>query len=359
MEKIGTFTEVSVAASEEAGAKTNIRPSHTGTGLSLVGRRSKLPLPNFFVVGAAKAGTTSLYQYLGHHPQIYVSPIKEPHYFATDLDMNNFGPDYRLDFPPDTHEYIWGEMSQPVHSAHVTKFEDYQGLFRKVRNEKAIGEASVTYLCSPRAAAEIKARIPEAKIIIMLRDPAERAFSHYLMDRRLGIVARTFAEELHDDLRKTDKAWGRTRMYIELGLYFEQVKRFLELFGPERVRIYLSHDLRADRTTLLRDLYDFLEVDPKLQPARDAFLNESRAPRFPRFNYWMHHFGMKRPSSLAMIRRIRGRISPMLYKPAPRLSPDDRAMLVGFFADDIRKLQDLIARDLLAWMRPSPADRPA
>jgi len=314
-------------------------------------RTAKVPLPNFFLVGAAKAGTTSLYHYLRSHPQIYASPIKEPCFFATDIELAKFSPDYRHDYLPNAHEYIWGEMSHPVHSAYITKFEDYAGLFRKVRNEKAIGEASVAYLGSQRAAYEIKARIPDAKIVIILRDPAERAFSHYLMDRQLGVVLRSFTDELREDLKKPVKGWGRTRMYIEHGLYFEQVKRFLEVFGSERVRIYFSKDLREQRSALLQDLYSFLEVTPEPLPAGDANLNRSRAPRFPRFNYWMHRSGWKRPSSIATIRRLRSRIAPMLYIPAPKLSETDRAMLIEFFADDIRKLQDLLDCDLSEWLR--------
>jgi len=309
------------------------------------------PLPNFFVVGAAKAGTTSLYHYLSHHPQIYVSPIKEPSFFATDIEPEKFAPDYRYDYLLNPHEYIWGEMARPVHSAYVRKLEDYLGLFRKVSSETAIGEASVVYLGSRSAAYEISARIPAAKIIIMLRDPAERAFSHYLMDWHLGIVQGSFAEELGADLRRPDKGWGRTRMYIEQGLYYEQVKRYLDVFGAEQVRVYFSSDLRVRRGAVLRRLYEFLEVDPDSLPG-EASLNEStRVPRFPRFNYWVHRHGFKRPSSFRMIRRIRSRIAPMLYKPAPRLCSGDRAMMAGYFADDICKLQDLLGEDLSAWLR--------
>ena len=145
-------------------------------------------------------------------------------------------------------------MAHTVHIAYVKKYEDYIGLFRKVRDEKAIGEASAAYLCSQRAAREIKARIPAAKILITLRNPIERAFSHYLMDLQLGRITGSFAEELHEDLKRPDKGWSRTRMYIEQGLYFEQVKHFLEVFGRERVRIYFSQDRAANERQSERPL---------------------------------------------------------------------------------------------------------
>ena len=185
----------------------------------------------------------------------------------------------------------------------------------------------------------------------MLRDPAARAYSHYLMDHQLGIVMRSFADELREDLKTPVKEWGRTRMYLEHGMYFEHVKRYLDLFGAERVRIYFSDDLRNRRSVLLRDLYNFLEVASEPLPQSEANLNQRRAPRFPRLNYWLHRSGLKRPNSSAMLRRLRSRIAPMLYKPAPKLSEADRAMMLEFFADDIRKLQDLLSRDLSAWLR--------
>jgi hypothetical protein len=347
---MGTAPTLDIAT-PEGHPRVVARASDARRGALSATHRAKVQLPDFFLVGAAKAGTTSLYHYLKGHPQVYMSPLKEPCYFATDIEVEKFAPDYRYDYLENPHEYIWGDMSEVVHLAYVKKYEDYVGLFRKVRDEKAIGEASVAYLWSERAAAEIKARIPEAKIIITLRNPIDRAFSHYQMDLKVGRVVRSFADELQDDLRNPDKGWCRSRMYLEHGLYFESVKRFLELFGAERVRIYFSQDLHHHRARVLGNLYDFLEVDPGLSPAADAIFNGAKVPRYPRINYWMYQLGLKRRSSFALIRRIRRRIAPMLYAPAPKLAASDRAMLAGFFKDDILKLQDLVGRDLSAWLR--------
>ena len=347
---MGTAPTLDIARPEEH-ARATTPANHHRRGVLPVPHRAKLHLPNFFLVGAAKAGTTSLYHYLKSHPQIYMSPIKEPCYFALDIDPSNFAPEYRYDYLENLHEYISGEMSEVIHIAYVRKYEDYIGLFRKVRDEKAIGEASVAYLCSDRAASEIKARIPDAKIIITLRNPIDRAFSHYQMDLKVGRVVRSFADELQDDLRKPDKGWCRSRMYLEHGLYFESVKRFLDVFGAEQVRIYFSQDLHHHRARVLSDVYDFLEVDPGLPPAADALFNGAKVPRYPRVNYWMYQQGLKRRSSFALMRRLRRRIAPMLYKRAPKLAASDRAMLSGFFRDDILKLQDLVGRDLSSWMR--------
>ena len=126
-------------------------------------------LPNFFIVGAPRAGTTSLYRYLRRHPQVFMPAVKEPHFFA------NINPD-----PDQRHLFPAMDEGQ------------YVRLFRGALHYRAIGEASPSYLVTKGAAERIKARVPNAKIIMLLRDPTERAFSHYLMDIRDGLQSLPF-----------------------------------------------------------------------------------------------------------------------------------------------------------------------
>ena len=281
-----------------------------------------------------------------------MSPIKEPCYFAMELFVDRFTPEDRARHREKYREFISGEMSKTMHIAQVDAYEDYLALFRKVRSETAIGEASVAYLYSSHAAEEIRKRIPHAKIVIMLRNPADRAFSQYLMDLQTGRVTGSFAKELRAGLKRSEKSWGSTRMYLEPGLYFEQVKRYLQAFGRERVWIGLTEDLRRNRDALMRDLYNFIEVEPAILPPDELSLNVGRGIRFPRLNYWLHRWRIKRSSSYTSATTMRGsRLSRILYKPVPKLSARDRAMLMDFFVADIRKLQDLIGCDLSAWLR--------
>jgi hypothetical protein len=137
---------------------------------------SPAALPNFFVVGAPKAGTTSLYHYLDQHPQIFMSPIKEPNYFATEIRPENFGDELQPQVAEDLRElqeYLQGPMREKRFGGLVSQWDDYLRLFQSVETEKAIGEASVCYLWSKTAAANIRSRIPGAKIIMILRNPAE------------------------------------------------------------------------------------------------------------------------------------------------------------------------------------------
>ncbi len=197
------------------------------------------PYPNTFIVGAAKAGTTSLYEYLSQHPQVYMSPVKEPHYFSRVR-------------PSDSQKRFIKPVLDPG---------KYAELFIGAQGSKIIGEASPSYLSDLDAARRIKKASPDAKIIIILRDPIERAYSHYLMDVRLGIQKKEFFEALIADYRSNKKGWSVSHMYVELGLYSEQVGRYIDMFG-NNVIILMFHDLKNNTHFLLDELAVFLEIDP-------------------------------------------------------------------------------------------------
>src|SRR3954447_2840371 len=126
-------------------------------------------LPNFFIVGAPKAGTTSLYHYLDQHPQIYMSAIKEPHFFASEVRKDNFDAGLRRGIADQTRglpEFLAGPMSHKRFAGIVTDWEDYVRLFANAGKEPALGEASVCYLWSPTAPEHIASRVPNAKILV-------------------------------------------------------------------------------------------------------------------------------------------------------------------------------------------------
>lgn len=197
----------------------------------MVQGKSKETWPNFFIVGAAKAGTSSLYAYLKNTPGVYMSEHKEPHYF-----IDNMKPGYY-----DESKYLQ--------------------LFKNVKNEKAIGEASVDYLIDPSSAKCIHDKIPDAKIIILLRDPVERAFSSYLMytnrtKKDLSsheIFLETFGTEYG---LKYDK-----NPYLGRGLYSSQVKKYLEIFGEENVGIWFFEDMKKDTMQVVKGVLKFLKID--------------------------------------------------------------------------------------------------
>ena len=197
----------------------------------MVQEKSKETWPNFFIVGAAKAGTTSLYAYLKNTPGVYMSEHKEPHYFIDNMKTGNY----------DESKYLQ--------------------LFKNVKNEKAIGEASTGYLIDPSSAKCIHDKIPDAKIIILLRDPVERAFSSYLMytnrtKKDLSsheIFLETFGTEYG---LKYDK-----NPYLGRGLYSSQVKKYLEIFGEENVGVWFFEDMKKDTMQVVKGVLKFLKID--------------------------------------------------------------------------------------------------
>jgi hypothetical protein len=303
--------------------------------------------PNFFIVGTAKSGTTSLYHYLRQHPQVYMSPIKEPCYFASEIRMENLSEAHR--------RYIRlhsGETTSRPPGWLFTTWQEYLQLFQGVENEIAVGEASVAYLWSETAASNIAARLPDAKIVIMLRDPAERAFSQYLHQVAVGLVHGSFREHLEECLRNRDRTISAHYPLLEVGLYQKQVKRYLDRFPAKNIRIYWYEEDWRQPDRLLADLFQFLGVDPAFQPDTSRKKLERQAPRFP-FAYHLamrldltHQIGQVIPENLRL------RIRKLLFRRGTSLQmlPADRSLLVDYYRNDILGLGSLLDRDLTAWL---------
>ena len=229
--------------------------------------------PNFFIVGAAKSGTTSLYNYLKQHEDVFMSPIKEPQYFGDDIHGESFG-------KFDALSYFKTSPLPEMHIANVNNWEDYQKLFAEGQERKAIGEASTAYLFSKSAAREIKSKIPQAKIIIILRNPIERAYSHYLMNIQGGISKQSFIDAINEDYEKKEKGWGVSNLYIEIGQYFQQIQRYFHEFPKDQIKILLFEDLINDQATLMEDIYSFLEIDKNYNADYSKQHLVSQSPRF-------------------------------------------------------------------------------
>jgi hypothetical protein len=292
-----------------------------------------MTMPNFFVIGAQKAGTTSLYYYLDQHPEVYMSPRKEPHFFQ---GMRS--------------EFRWpGRRLAPV-----TDLQDYLALFEGVTNEKAIGEASASYLYSPEAPALIKRSIPDAKIIAVLRNPADRAYSNFLHLVQVGREpAASFAEALQaEDGRMRDK-WGPDWYYRQKGFYHDQVNRYFDTFGRDQVRIWLYEDLRDDPSGMMRDVFAFLDVDHTFVPNMSTEHNPSGVPRSQGLYTWARKLTARNPVLVDRFvpARLRGQLkSRILVKPPP-FPPEVRRQLTHSYREDVLRLQELIGRDLSPWLK--------
>jgi hypothetical protein len=297
-------------------------------------------MPNFVILGAAKSGTTALYHYLKQHPQVYMSPLKETEFFAFEGETLNFkGP---------------GDMPR----ASVTTLAAYQAQFAGVTNEIAIGEASPLYLYSPKAPERIHHYIPQAKLIVILRSPVERAYSQYLMFIRDGREPfLDFAKALAEEQTRQRKHWAWGWHYVDVGFYYPQLKRYFDRFDPNQIKVYLYEDLKTDPTGLLQDLFGFIGVDPTFMPDISKKSNVSGIPK----NQVLHQFvtqsnPLKTLSKPFVPAAVRGQVAKALRTQVnrdllkPELAPESRAQLRGIFHDDILKLQDLLQRDLSAWL---------
>ncbi|NEQ36351.1 MAG: sulfotransferase [Okeania sp. SIO3I5] len=303
-----------------------------------------MPMPNFLLIGAAKAGTTSLFYYLRQHPQIYMPSgyQKEPEFFALEGEKLEYsGPNG-----------IYRKKNR------ITDINSYRSLFDAVTTEKAIGEASTVYIYSKKVPEKIRHYIPDAKIIAILRDPAERAFSHYLFWSSQGFEPHTdynFAKALEVENKRIQEGWSDNWHYVQRGFYYQQLRRYYEIFTPQQIKVYLYEDLLADKTTLSQDIFRFLEVDDRFVPDFQRSFKQTTVPKNRNLNILLN-----RPNPLKAIAKqliptsIRKKIGDSLKEKnqgKPKLSPKIRQQLIAVYREDILQLQDLIGKDLSSWLK--------
>lgn len=285
-------------------------------------------LPNFLVIGAAKAGTTSLWHYLGQHPDVFMSEVKEPDYFRTDL--------------PTTR----GRSKKDL----TTTLEDYEKLFKDSSGYSAVGEASPNYLADEHAARRIRETIPDAKLIAILRDPSARAFSEFTFHRMRGKepVGRFLDAVADDETRPLE----RRLYYVQHGLYAQGLARFYDTFPAEQIKVVFNDDLRRDAPAVMQGLFSFLGVDPDVKVQTEAELMVSGVPKnkalhwlLGRHNFLKDNLGPLLPEKLRdMARSIKN-----ANLERQKMSPEERAAVGKYFADDLAQLESLLGVDLSRW----------
>lgn len=302
-------------------------------------------LPNFLIVGASRSGTTSIYHYLRQHPEIYLSPLKEPNFLSDKFT--------RL-----IHKGVMVDKGKNI----IKNFEEYKRLFLNAKNEKAIGEVSPeNLLFYEDAIKRIKKYLGEVKIIIILRNPIERAFSYYVhLIKEFGNFL-SFEETLEMKEEEGGDGW---MFYgprcLSGGFYYNQVKAYLDNFN--QCKIYLYDDLQKDTLALLKDIFEFLNVDSLFIPNVEIKYNISGIPK----NKIKHEFLNKLIRSVILARIIkrlllpkdkRIEVSKFIHNiksrnlEKPQLKPETREYLKNLYREDILKLQSLLKRDLSHWLR--------
>jgi len=295
--------------------------------------------PNFFIVGAARAGTTTLYEYLRRVPQVYLPRIKEPRYFlAGSLDQD-----------------IYGRVA-------IGNTKNYLDLFAK-SDATAIGEATPEYLYHDSAARKIREKVPHAKIIITLRNPISRAFSHYLLLKALRNIEYSF-----DDMIKSE--WANNKLdlrgslrspgIIECGFYSHGVTKYLELFGSERVKIIIFDEWTKDVINTLNGIVEFLNVNYKFDDSI-TIQKENASRSYRRGNVFL--YSMMRRSRLLRHMYIRlpafahdllkdiyhrqvSRSSSSSYPPNESISNETRELVRDIYWKDVQELERILGRRL-------------
>lgn len=296
-------------------------------------------MPDFFIVGAPKCGTTALYAYLRQHPDLFMPFHKEPLYFGSDL----------------TRRY--GAMSEA----------DYLSLFRAARPDQLVGEASAWYLYSTRAAEEIHHASPHARVIVMLRNPVDVMYAQHsqlLFSEQEDIP--DFAEAL---IAEPDRVQGRrlppgpirpeNLFYGRMVRFSEQLQRYVEVFGWDRIHLIIHDDMRRDVAGEYRRVLDFLGVDPTFTP-EFRFANENKSVR----RRWIQRLIWDPPLLRALIpalRRypivhaLRSRLLELNSRRQQRalMDPHLRDRLERELAPEVAELGRMLGRDLSGWSRTS------
>lgn len=280
--------------------------------------------PNFFIVGSAKAGTTSLANYLGQHPDVFISPVKEPFYF-----VQGYG---------------------------LTDVDEYLGLFSGVGDRRAAGEASTGYLWDPGAAQRIYEFNPESRIVIILRRPENMAFSLWSYMRRQGNEQLDFLDAFFDHANRSSEVfranafgWYANYLYRDRAIYSPQVSRYLDRFGRERVEVLIFEDMIREPIDAVRRVCRFLEVDDAFSP-QIARLNEGGLPRSSLIKaITQRQYPMLRrllPLKARVSLRIALRGLNVKKATGPKLTPDLEAAIAPELGGDVKQLARLLQRPL-------------
>jgi len=292
-------------------------------------------MPTFLLIGAGKSGTTSIYNYLKQHPDIYMPRIKEPLFFAFEGQHVNF----------------CGPGDAEINARAVTTLQRYQDLFQEGAGHKALGEASVAYLYYPSAAERIRRLVPEAKLIVVLRCPADRAYANYLHALRLGREPLgSFADALDAEPARIAAGWSHFYHYASKGWYHRQLSHWLKLFPREQILFNLYDDLEQNPAQLMRRIFTFIGVDPNHAISTQKKFNVSGQPMGIRIRNFV-----QRGSPMAQIvlpKQMRTTLKNAILKCSLTqgyMPSAVRKELMNAYAPDISKLGDLIERDLSGW----------
>lgn len=289
-------------------------------------------LPNFIVAGAPRCGTTSLYRYLQEHPAIYMSPQKETNFFAfKDTELNFKGP-----------------CGDRLENKSVTNIKEYKKLFQQTEEENAIGEASPAYLQWPGTAKRINDKIPNVKLIFILRNPIDRAYSDFLNMNRLNWeTTSSFKEALKQEKNRKKQGWGPYYYYKEKGLYGKQLKKYFEYFSEENIKIIFFKNFKNNTQKVLENVFKFLEVDDNFTPEKKVY-NASKVSLEKIYKEITSKNFLKKVFSKKLPKRIWRNLKDFKFS-KNKLDKKTKKELYDFYKKDMEELEQLLENKQINW----------
>ena len=308
---------------------------------------------NFFLIGAPKSGTTLIHARMSEHPQVFLSPLKEPNHHATDIEPAAFSKAFKANLPPDLGLYF---DQRPLASRQIGFVRDpdqYASLFDEATAEhRVIGECSASYLWSQEAASNVANAHPEAKILVALRNPMERLYSHWQMARKYGFTTLPLMEAVAQDQSHSSPGWGRSELFVEAGLYADGLRRWTSRFAKGQVKVVLNEHLNDPQTW--EDLARWLGVEGPLPEAGEGAGNPAGMAKWQGVNAWVTRSGLKSWASKRLPTGVKGKLVRHWYTRdgLPKMTSEERAGLLPFFESDIRETEALTGLDLSHWTAP-------
>ena len=272
---------------------------------------------NLFMVGIAKCGTTTIHKILISHPDIFGGPLKEPHYFARNHITN---------------------VSKQFESMSALNYDAYLANYKNSSNQNYLIDSSVKYIHYPEIADYLYQYNPTAKIIIAVRNPIDRIYSHYKMLRKMGYIQKSFSEFLknpYDHLNIN---------LLEQGKNAKQIKHYLELFKPSNVMIVLFNEIVSDQNKLAQRLATFLDIAP-FESKLDIHENVSEIPKNKLIKFLHNDFFLtKYLKRVVPKNRLRSKVGKFIMKnfyTKERMGNEERAFLNDYYAEEIQALKEL------------------
>ena len=301
---------------------------------------------NLFLIGAAKAGTTALTEILCAHTFIGATAIKEPGHFCTDIYENGFSASYNNMLRWDEKKYFTHTPLKQRHIAFVKAARGYDTLVNEASEMPFILDASTAYLYSAKAAEKVAAYNPAAKIIVCLRNPVTRAYSHYNMAKKYGKEQRSFLQALQAESELKSARWGWEECYLHLGLYKEQLDRWYKHFDPAQILVVFQEDLKSRPQDVLEEIRSFLNLENGFEnPAHQT--HGAEVPKNALVGKLLGRSG----SAVAAVlpSTLKNGLKKLILSPPKAMDEEARSFLLRYFAPSIEALEKRLGKDLTHW----------